>query len=440
MNSQRKIPVSEFPGILWNSLKTLLRFMWLYPLSLILYKGSHSRGARAGQGRHATVQNGQQQNSAGTMPEDHGTVLLLYSQVPWWGVWQRPQEQAMGLAEKRRILYVGPVQSHEPLIRYPRWQRLTRIDKGKGIVVFSPLILPGNYKWRFVFSINRLILLAELRWFLRNEPSVAFLTNSPFVDYLPAKLRFARVIYDVIDDFISFEWAPPGSREMEQRLFMKADVVITGTNTLKEDKGRLFKGAEFIPCGVAFEKFYLPSDRKAPDPPSDIRDLPRPLIGYTGTLSDRIDGSILSGIAKACPNGSLCLVGPVHRTLEDMADAPNIHYLGLKKHEELPAYLHHFKVALLPFKLTKAALAINPVKTLEYLAAGCLVVSTAIPDVVKFYSDAVVIADSPGDYIEKTLELLEGDHKERILRGIELARSYSWEKMIALMEARMGLP
>jgi glycosyltransferase involved in cell wall biosynthesis len=363
-------------------------------------------------------------------------VLLLYSQVPWWGVWQRPQEEAMGFARRHRVLFVSPVQVHEILFRYKRWKILEKIDEGKGISVFSPLIFSGHYKFPWIFYINRILLKAELHWHLRNEKSIIFMTNSPFVDNLLSGLRISTLIYDVIDDFAAFEWAPSGSFEMEKNILKSADIVFTGTRTLCEDKKSYFKDAEFIPCGVNFERFYLEKG-ETPKIPDDIRDLPRPLIGYTGTLSERIDCSIISGIAKRLPDVSIVLIGPVHRKIESLPDAPNIHYLGLKKHEELASYLHNCQVALLPFRMTKAAMAINPVKTLEYLAAGCLVVSTAIPDVVRFYSDVVYIENSPEEFIDRTVSLLESSNDLRIEAGIELARSSTWEAMVQRMEQKI---
>jgi len=366
------------------------------------------------------------------------SLLVLFSQVAWCGVWQRPQEEAMGFAQKRPVLYVSPLQAHEPMLRYPAWKYKEYIKTGKGLLVFSPLIFPGHYKFKWIYRLNCLLILAELRAALANVKQMDFFTNTPFVEYLVDRLPVSKVIYDIIDDFIAFSWAPAGADEMEKRLLKRADVVLTGTWALYEQKKDMCKEATFVPCGVDFEKFQKPAADSPLPEPEDIRALPRPIIGYTGTLSERIDAGILSGLAKRFPKASIVLIGPVHRHLDDLPALPNIHYLGLKKHSQLPAYLHHCKIALLPFKLTKAVLAINPVKTLEYLAAGCVVVSTAIPDVIRFFSNEVTIASSPDDFIEKTAQLLESDNEERIRKGVERARNATWKNMVETMERIMG--
>ena len=396
------------------SLATALRFLFLYPLSL-----------------GAGLFSGRSDNS------DYNHPLILYSQVPWWGVWQRPQEEAMGLSEFHHVMYVSPIQVHERLRRYSRYQPYVEISRGKGVEVFSPLIFSGNYKWGFIHSLNRILIAAELRWFLRKEREVLFFTNSPFVDYLYENLPVKGMYYDIIDDFASFEWAPPGSAEMEKNIIEKADAVITGTRYLRDSKKALAPSATFIPCGVNFSRFYLPEEKRPGKEPPELKGLPRPIIGYIGTLSERIDTGILNGLAEKHPDASIVLIGPVHRKLGALEEKKNIHLLGLKKHEELPDFLHHFKVALLPFRLTKAAMAINPVKTLEYLAAGCVVVSTAIPDVVRFYSDIVIIASSPEDFIEKVGDILHTPNEDLIRKGVEKAENSTWEDMVRRIQDKI---
>jgi glycosyltransferase involved in cell wall biosynthesis len=361
-------------------------------------------------------------------------TLVIFSQVPWWGVWQRPQEQALGLSRYFRIIFVCPVQIHEVIIHYKRWRRRESISSAKGIMVFSPLIFSGHYRSSLAFRINQWILAAELKRLLKGESQVIFLTNSPFIEPALRALPVSTLIYDIIDDFAAFDWAPANAEHLEQNLLKKSDIIITGTHALQEQKETYGKKSTFIPCGVDFDLFH---DKTGEEPP-DIRDLPKPLVGYMGTLSDRIDSSILRNLSKRLENASIILIGPVHGSLADPPRAPNIHYLGLKSHDRLPAYLHHVKVALLPFRLTRAVQAINPVKTLEYLAAGCAVVSTAIPDVVRFYSDTVVIAASPQDFVEKTAALLVQDNTDLVRKGIERARACSWESMTLKIRKIIG--
>ena len=64
---------------------------------------------------------------------------------------------------------------------------------------------------------------------------------------------------------------------------------------------------------------------------------------------------------------------------------PNIHYLGQRPYDDLPAYLAGWDVCLLPFAMNDATRFISPTKTLEYMAAERPIVSTPITDVVSAY-------------------------------------------------------
>jgi UDP-galactopyranose mutase len=118
----------------------------------------------------------------------------------------------------------------------------------------------------------------------------------------------------------------------------------------------------------------------------------------------------------------------------DLAELPrreNIHYLGGKSYEELPAYLSGWNVALMPFAINESTEFISPTKTPEYLAAGKPVVSTPIRDVVKPYGEAklVHIAHTPEEYVAADAEW--SSKVEAFLAG----RSWdsTWRQMAALM-------
>jgi glycosyltransferase involved in cell wall biosynthesis len=80
--------------------------------------------------------------------------------------------------------------------------------------------------------------------------------------------------------------------------------------------------------------------------------------------------------------------------LSSSRSQPNLHFLGRRPYETLPAYCRHFDVGLIPFKVNELTRAVNPIKLREYLAAGLPVVSTPMPEVA-LYKHLIEIADSP---------------------------------------------
>jgi glycosyltransferase involved in cell wall biosynthesis len=240
-------------------------------------------------------------------------------------------------------------------------------------------------------------------------------------------------VYDVIDDFAAFSWAPAFCRPWDEWLTARADALVTGTQALQEQRSAVRSDAEFIPCGVNFELFSseLPV-------PSDVASLPRPMIGYIGSVGERLDFGLLARLAREFPSASLVLVGPIQPMHDGLPQAPNIHYLGLRRHDQLPGYARAFSVALIPFRLNAATRMLNPVKTLEYLAAGLPVVSTALPDVVRLFHDVVRVARDENEFVRYVREAL--DHPDPVLRarGIERARHASWDSMTDAIARRLG--
>src|SRR5690625_2938496 len=83
------------------------------------------------------------------------------------------------------------------------------------------------------------------------------------------------------------------------------------------------------------------------------------------------------------------MIGPVVKIAEaDLPRLPNIHWLGQRDYDLLPAYLAGWDVALMPFAINEATRFISPTKTPEYLAGGKPVVSTPIADVIADFAGA----------------------------------------------------
>ena len=112
---------------------------------------------------------------------------------------------------------------------------------------------------------------------------------------------------------------------------------------------------------------------------------------------------------------------------------PNLYFLGGKNYKYLPNYTKAFDICMMPFAMNELTKNINPTKLLEYLAAGKPVISTAIPDVIKYYSGLVEIAHTKEEFVELAEKLLREDGRERILRGIERAQQSSWGAMAQFM-------
>lgn len=370
-------------------------------------------------------------------------LTLSFSQVPWDEVWQRPQEYACLTAYRGAVVFLAPVQVHEWIGRIGRRWRPFQMILGDWVpfpmAVLSPLVFSGHFKSRFVFDLNTALMAWATAPWVADTPAARIVTNTPLG--LPTLERLGllpttRFAYDVIDDFAAFQWAPPWTRALDDRLMREAAVVITGTDTLARERRAVRPDVVFVPLGVDAARFGIDP---APATPPELVGVTGPVIGYVGSISERLDLDLLDRLGREFPEAIVAMVGPVHLPAGSLPrGSGNFRWFGLRRSEELPAFVRRFSVALIPFRLNEATRRLNPVKALEYLAAGVPVVSTAIPDVVTLYSDVIAVADDANGFVAAVRSAIDSPDAERIKVGRERASGQTWQAMADRMDEVFG--
>ena len=286
---------------------------------------------------------------------------------------------------------------------------------------------------------------AELRRLLV-ELHTSFKINRPVLwYYTPMALDFARdlptsaIVFDCMDELSAFRGAPPELLTHEAELIKRADLLFTGGQSLYEAKRERHRRVFAFPSSVDVPHFGRARNGGAD--PDDQAPIPRPRMGFFGVIDERMDLDLIDASAVARPEWHLVILGPCVKI--DPAALPrrsNIHYLGMKKYDELPQYLAGWDVALLPFARNESTRFISPTKTPEYLAAGCPVVSTSVRDVVRPYGEQglVAIADAPADFIsaiEQALTPPSPEWRERVDRFLaDMSWDRTWSQMSSLID------
>ena len=89
----------------------------------------------------------------------------------------------------------------------------------------------------------------------------------------------------------------------------------------------------------------------------------------------------------------------------------------------MPGYLAGWDVCLLPFARNEATKFISPTKTLEYMAAERIIVSTPIADVAEPYGGIVFLGGTPQEFMEQCERALNLNERERADRLAKALRS-----------------
>ncbi len=324
-------------------------------------------------------------------------------------------------------------------------RRLRRIWAGPQSVqprldVLSPLVIPLP-ELRPARRLNAWLLARRVRAALRQLPSrpVQIWLFTPDVPELLAHLPAERIVYYCVDDFAAFSGFNTALMEqLEARTLAAADVVITTSAQLYEERRTRHPAVHLVPHGVDFKHFAAAPTWPRERLPTDVRHLPHPVFGYMGLISDYVDLDLVAAAARARPAWTFVLLGDVRCRADAVAGLPNVHLLGGRPYEALPAYCAAFDVGLIPFRMNRLVRAVNPIKLREYLAAGLPVVSAPMGEVVR-YAPAVQTAADPPEFLaacERALELAgNGLPAERQA----LVRDEGWDRRVAeLADLVMG--
>jgi len=117
------------------------------------------------------------------------------------------------------------------------------------------------------------------------------------------------------------------------------------------------------------------------EPPEWFAEIPPPRILYVGTLDSRIDVSQLLATAKAFPEATIVLVGPLKEPghLALLADHDNIEIHDRIGRSEVPGLMAAADACIIPHVRTPFTAAMSPLKVYEYLAAGRPVAAVDLP-------------------------------------------------------------
>jgi UDP-galactopyranose mutase len=350
------------------------------------------------------------------------TPLICFSHLRWDFVLQRPQHLMNRFAKSRQIYFWEehiPTDHHSPYLEYHPYE-------GTDLVSLRPRI-PHHWDAERCNAGLRQLLDLMLRLNGISKPLLWF--------YSPQMFTFARhidaaaLVYDCMDELANFRFAPAGLKELEADLIARADLVLTGGSSLYQAREHLHDNVHLFPSGVELDHFNTVRQGLAPAP--DMAALPGKKLGFYGVIDERIDLPLLEHLARARPDWSIIMVGPLAKIgHHDLPQVPNLHFVGPRPYAELPNCLAAWDVALMPFAINEATRFISPTKTPEYLAAGLPVVSTPIVDVIATYGDldAVRIAGTADEFVRACEAALDRDMDALMTKVDQKLAAMSWDE------------
>jgi len=377
--------------------------------------------------------------------------ILCFSTTDWDGVWGSRQQIMLRFARRGyKVLFIERPVGLEHLARHAafrqrKWRRwregMRQIEPGLWIASLPPL-LPGRYYSAAINKINHAWATPFVAHWLRqlNLQNPILWVYPPESATLLGRFGESLRVYHCIDEWTAGQHGRKRETisRLERQLLTQVDLVFANSQPTFEAK-RLFNSHTYrIPSGVDLTRF-MPTQRPLPHP--TLTQIPRPCIGYSGHVNERLNYDILYPLAAKTPHWSFVFVGdtypwtPKTQPLAHLLSLPNVHYLEKQPFSDMPAILQAFDVCLMPYVDDERGYYRSPLKLYEYLALGKPVVSNWHPEGTEF-ADLIYLADTP-DTFASAVQMALDESPALCLARQTSARQHSWEVRVNEMEKQI---
>jgi teichuronic acid biosynthesis glycosyltransferase TuaH len=345
--------------------------------------------------------------------------LVVLSLEGWDEVWRRNQFLVDALLHRNpdlRVLFVEP--SADPLHdlsqkRWPSFPHTRAIGADRRLTLFSPIKpLPRR--------VGRLADVALRRQVLRTIRRLGFSSPALWINDVTYAPLISETgwpsLYDVTDDWLLAD-APSSEtkrlRRLDEIALRTANEVVVCSRALAASRGAK-RAVSLVPNGVDVEHFRRPRSRPL--------DLPAgPVAVYVGSLHDaRLDVDLIIELGRALPHVAIVFVGPnslAEKSRRVMRGTPNVKILGPRPYDDVPAYLQHADVVIVPHRISAFTESLDPIKAYECLAIGTPTVATRVAG-FRELSASLNVA-SREQFISQVEQVLASPHKSRKI-GVDL--------------------
>jgi len=246
--------------------------------------------------------------------------------------------------------------------------------------------------------------------------------------YLKDLLKPAKSIYYSRDFLQSVDYWKHHGKKLEPALIAKSDLCVANSTYLADYCRQYNSNSFYVGQGCELDIF---AGFNGPVP-ADIATIKKPIVGYVGALqSIRLDIGLLVDLARQKPQWSLVFVGPEDEEFKvsELHQLPNVHFLGAKQPQQLPAYIHAFDVCLNPQLINDVTIGNYPRKIDEYLAMGKPVVATETI-AMGIFKDHTYLGKTSKDYERLIEKALSEDSMQLQEQRKTFASSHSWENSV----------
>lgn len=236
-------------------------------------------------------------------------------------------------------------------------------------------------------------------------------------------------VYYLRDNFLAVDfWRKHGLR-LEPLLMQKVDMIAGNSIYLCNQAARYNPSSVYVGQGCDLALFDPTTVGPVPD---DLAAVPHPRVGYAGALTGlRLDGNLVETVALQRPDWQVVLIGSTDDSfpVERLKSLPNVHFLGSKIPQQIPAYLAGMDVLINPQRLNEVTIGNYPRKIDEYLAIGKPVVAVKT-ETMDLFKNHVYLAENSDQFVSQIEEAIQGRELSSPQQRMAFAREHTWENSV----------
>lgn len=295
-----------------------------------------------------------------------------------------------------RILIINrPVSLAETLVKHVSWRttydtivyeekrmQLTQMEEKVWCVdIFLPdflRVVKERKRWWFS-AFYRPFVLQKIKSaisYLQMKDAVLFLQNPMAIGVIDA-IPHRILAFDAIDNWLVHPQMH-SNHDLIQKNYQiindRADLIFTVSESLKNifsTNSNVHWIANGVDISYFSKSFKVRSDQSVPV-----------VIGYVGKIQERVDLDLIERCVNACPDCEFKICGPIYAQQKQIrqldASYERLHFTGDIHYDDLPKAMQEIDIAIIPHKVNEFTESMNPLKLYEYLAAGKMVVTTAV--------------------------------------------------------------
>lgn len=322
------------------------------------------------------------------------------------------KQMAVSFLDKRVIVLPPTLDWSMPLFQRPQQLAIAYAKKPDTVVVYMTKNIQYDHvafaqkSGDNIWIVNELYLdrLCSILGGARQTIlSLSWTPNKFYCD----KIAPDKLIYEYIDELEIFHMYGPEMEADHRNLMNRADVTVCTATKLYNQIAQIAKNPIVSTNAGDYDFFANTSNYDINPLIAERIQGYECVLGYYGALAKWFDYELVKAVAAAHPEWVWVLVGINYdRTLDKSGfeKYDNIIVIPPQPYKELPSFLTAFTIATIPFQINEITLSTSPVKLFEYMAGGKAILTSKMPECLKY--ESVKTYQNVEEFCSLTKELL----------------------------------